>query len=81
MQKMKCKWNEVDMCDKEATEVVEGRDGKELPHCAGHAALVRMIGAENILAVAESRARFGHVQTLRMTAKQIKKRLKEYHAK
>ncbi len=68
---MKCKWNEVDMSDKEATEVVEGRDGKELPHCAGHAALVRLLGVELIFAM---RGSFG-------SGKNAKTLLKEYHAK
>tara|TARA_R100000315_G_C5142888_1_gene81717 strand:- start:353 stop:565 length:213 start_codon:yes stop_codon:yes gene_type:complete len=47
---MKCKWNEVGMCDREATEFVKGRDGKQLPHCSRCAGLVRILGVEMMFA-------------------------------
>ena len=68
---MKCKWHEIGMCDEEATEMVDGKDGKQLPHCRACAALVRALGVEMILAM---RGSF-------MSGKNAKTLLKEYREK
>lgn len=68
---MKCKWNELDMCDKEATTFVRGRDGKKLPHCWGCSTLVRLFGVEMIFAM---RGSFG-------TNKNAKTLVKEFRQK
>lgn len=61
---MKCKWHEVGMCDREATEFVKGQDAKQLPHCSGCAGLVRMLGVEMIFAMRGSRGSSKNGKTL-----------------
>ncbi len=56
------------MCDKNATEMVKGKDGKELPHCSSCANLVNLFGVELMLAM---RGSFG-------SGKNAKTLLKEY---
>ena len=55
------------MCDKEATEFVKGRNGKQLPHCSGCATLVRLIGVDLMIA---SRGSFGSGKNARTLLKE-----------